>query len=1360
MTFFFNRKFGLSLFSLFIYFSAFSQNQPVQVLNIFNGLSNNLVTNICEDKDGFMWFGTFDGLNMYDGYSFTVYNNSLQPHNSLASSTVYCVASDSNGYIWAGGPKGVSVFNKNKLKFKPVHFLNRGRLQLLNNVTHQIESSGKSVLVATQMHGLILFKNGSFTGSIIPLGNSKKKSYNVSAISEITNGNRYIYVRDYGICKLNIATNKLQLVYKCSMEVKCLQSFKDGQLLLGTDNGLFLFDTKVKKLSQNYFKSKVTISNIMKDKNERILLATDGGKHGIYELKNNAVYPYYPGGNPKNMMSNVVWDIFEDSSGNKWYATLRGGIMMEGNITQDFKTIRYDNDNEKPEQDFIFSFCEDNDKNLWIGTDGGGLRVWNRKNNSYTLYNTEQTDFKKIFSNCITSLIKDSNNNIWFSTWGGGVGRIKAGHKNAERFSCYNEDTGRNEENVWCVYQDKYLNIWACATNTGYLYLFNQELQKFEVYNKAIANLQSITSASDGKLWGGNYTELIEIDVKLNKHKIYNIGYIIRCIYEDRDKQLWIGTQEGGLLKFNPENGKYKRFTLKDGLPSNTILRILEDDQGTLWMSTFNGLSQFNSKREHFRNFSIRDGLQSSQFSYNASLKLSSGEFVFGGLSGFNIFYPNDIKDAHKNKPIVLSGFKINNKPVEKFDEIAVSSNKFKTKQVILPYEYNTFSLEFLTLDYNDGDKISYAYQIKGRDKSWYYSGKSKTANYTKLPEGDYIFSVKGTNLRGGWDKAYDLIEIKILPPWYRTWWAYLIYIFVGAGIITGYVRYSKNRHQIKLKINKANMERDREKELSERQRAMFTYITHEFRTPLSLIVNPLKKILLKNAVIKNADSLSSEMHVAYRNAKRLLSLVDQLLLFKKAESDAYEPKLSKFSINILLNEVFLCFVNLAKEKRLNYHFTNSENNIEIYADYEKIEIVIFNLVSNAIKYTPEDGSVTLSLEESDDKVVINVKDTGVGITEGEKPFVFDKFRRDRFSTMGTGFGVGLYVVKYFVEQHKGNVVFSSIANKGTTFTVLLNKNLQVDNEVVTHPGPNKMSELLIELMPHELENKSDIDLEDVNDNPQSESMLLSDKKSVLLIDDDTELLDYLKQLFSNRYILYSAMNGEDGLEIARKQLPDLIISDIQMDGLSGLELCKAVKNDKELNHIPIILLTGTTNNQTQIEGIIEGADDYITKPFDSDILLAKAARLIKRRDDLRAYFLNNITLQENKLKVPLEYQKFLEDCIEIIEKNIENNDFTAQEFSKLMGLSYRMLYDKINMISGQSLNAFIRAVRLRRAAYLMLTESNITIAQSSTRVGLEDQKYFRQQFVALFGMTPSVYIKKYRSSFNKDLKIIKDQNI
>jgi signal transduction histidine kinase/ligand-binding sensor domain-containing protein/DNA-binding NarL/FixJ family response regulator len=1343
--------------------SLFAANYPIRYLGIENGLSNNAVVNIFQDNKGFMWFGTYDGLNRYDGYRFKIYRNKIGDSSSLVDNGIWTIEQDGTHRLWIGGRKGVCVLNPFNDKFSTVTYLpaGAGKAKKLTNNIHVIKSDKANIiLVGTENNGLLLFGAGGGTGRQIILQNGAEKitDYEVMGI-DFDPGKQFawVFVQNKGLCRYDVKNKTLTVVNSSILRGNSLKADRHGSVWLATNNGLFRYDQQAGVFSSSYMEDNCKVVNLCADATGALWIGTDG--NGVYILHagdSKATAFTFPD-NKHPLSSNAVFSIYEDKDGRKWIGTLRGGVNIIEPRRAPFQLYAFNNSHShSPTKNFIFSFCEDKDGYFWIGTDGGGLKYWNRETNVTRDYTYDPGNSNGVSSNFITTIIKDSQNDVWFSTWFGGVNRYKKNTGTFEHFVCFNPYTKAEENNAWVVYEDARKTLWASTCNNGTLYTFNRATNRFDIFDRAISNIQCLAEDSKGNMWGGNYSSLIKIDRVNKQHKVYDIGYTIRAIHEDKRGNYWLGTDAGGLLHFDARTGRFTRFSDIDGLPSNSILRILEDNSGNLWLSTYNGLSRFDPVKKTCRNFSQSDGLQSNQFTYNAALKLRSGEMMIGGIKGFNIFYPDSVNEEAGTPPILLTGIKVDNVPVEQ-DTAYVSGRTMEdVTELRVPYGKASISLDFVALEYTSPDKIGYAYYLEGWDKGWNYVGEARTANYTRLQEGNYVFKIKATSTGGKWGKEIETLKITILPPWYRTWWAYLLYISVVAAAIYFYIQYKTRQERLKYEIKLAHLENEKEKELNERKLSFFTNVSHELRTPLTLIINPLKEFIQK----KDEQIRPADLGVVYRNSRRLLGLVDQLLLFRKADAGGDQLKIARTNIVELCNEVYLCFTQQAKAKNIRYQFVNRETEADIYVDYEKIEIALFNLLSNAFKFTPEGGTIIFELEEQATEVLISIRDTGCGIDEQAGARVFEKFKRANGSPerMQTGFGIGLYLVKHFIEGHMGTVSYESRLQEGTSFFIRLKKgtaHLPASSFVAdTAPKSAILEELNTESGPL----TQDEQKEWIKPEPAAEE-LVTGKWSILLIDDNPEIRKYLQQLFVEKYVVYEADNGDTGFAMVNKCMPDLVISDVHMDGMDGMELCSRIRKTDHLSHIPVILLTSSSSPDVQIKGIEGGADDYITKPFEKDLLLAKVDHILKTRNLLRQYFLDQITLKSSSIRVPAEYQDFLKRCIAIVEDNLDNDDFSIKAFTQAIGMSHSSLYKKVKAVSGQTISSFIRSIRLRRAAVLMLKE-NYTINQAAMQVGIGDIKYFREQFVKLFGMNPSDYIKKYRHSFNADYNIIRSDSL
>jgi signal transduction histidine kinase/ligand-binding sensor domain-containing protein/CheY-like chemotaxis protein/AraC-like DNA-binding protein len=1325
---------------------------PVKYLGIDQGLSNNGVTSIFQDHNGFMWFGTFDGLNRYDGYSFKVFRFLPGDTTSLNANGIRVIAEDASHHLWIGTGKGVNIYNPLKANFQATRFKswNNTSLQPFEYAIRAIQQNENDgcMLIGAQNKGLLIFEKNSRTGMQIPFLSRKghEGDYDVTAIAiDPIQQVAWVLIQQAGLCLYNIKNKELKLINGTIKKADCLKLDSKGNLWLGNENGLFKYDSRNNVFSNNVLPYRCRVMHLFEDRKHIMWISSDGDGVWSMPVDQPRPVPYLSNaGTPLN--SNVVYNMYVDSLDNKWIGTLRGGINIIQSNDNLFKHITYPGSGQNNNNDFIFSFAEDNKGNVWIGTDGAGLRYWDRRSNTFTNYKHNANNSATISSDFINSTICDSQGDLWAVSWFTGVNRLKKGSQNFEHFDCYNPHTGSFENNAWLVFEDSRKQLWVSAANGGALYVFNRNANHFEVFDENLLSIHSISEDSQGNIWVGFQRSLLLIDRVNKKHRSYPIGQSVRCIHEDRNKNLWVGTDDGGLLLFNRMKGTYQRFTTSNGLPSNTILRMLEDGKNNLWLSTYNGLCRFNTIDKTCRNFSMSDGLQSKQFTFNAALALRSGEMLFGGIKGFNIFYPDSIYSKKEQFKIYLTGLTINNKPVEENDSYVSKRASERIEKIDLPFDQAILSLDYVTLDYRGADKIQYAYKLEGWDKNWNYVNNIRTANYSRLHEGTYVFKIKVSNGAGNWSSATSLLTVVVLPPWYRTWWAYFMYAILFVSAIYLYISYNKRQERLKYEIKLANFEKEKEKELTEKKLSFFTHISHEFRTPLTLIINPIKDLIQK---IDTPDE-QQELNIVQRNARRLLSLVDQLLLFRKADAAIDNLKLSRHNFYQLCHEVFLCFVQQAKGNQQEYLFECENKELDLYIDKEKIEIALFNLLSNAVKYTPEGGKISFRVTETDDEVHIAVADNGYGIAAEASTRLFEKFYQanSKNAPAKTGFGIGLYLVKSFVEGHKGTVIFKSEEGKGSIFLVTLKKGKKhLDGQAIRH-SPQQAGSILTELA-------DDVQEEPVTVIPDTANKeeLFTDRKTILLADDDHAIRRYLLQILNNKYDILEAENGMEALNITQKKFPDLVISDIRMGIMDGIELCRQIKQDPNLNHIPVILLTGSNGEEVELQSIEGGADAYITKPFDKDILLAKVENLFNSRSELQKYFFNEVTLQKNTLKISPEYKEFLDKCIAIVEQNLHDDQFTIKKLAHEIGMSHSYLYKKVRLMSGQSIAGFIRYIRLRKAAELMI-KGNCHVKEAAFQVGINDVKYFRRLFSKQFDMNPSEYIKKYRDPFNKTYQI------
>jgi signal transduction histidine kinase/ligand-binding sensor domain-containing protein/DNA-binding response OmpR family regulator len=1214
-----------------------------------------------------------------------------------------------------------------------------------------------NVYMGTNGWGLFLKKHDQDAAVQLPVRIAGKQTYwyNVQAIYVDKPGKVWLFIENLGLCYYSDTQRSIRMVNDSLRSIISMEVDDAGSIWMGTDEGLYQYDIAAGHIVKHYKEAPGQLStnkavSLCSDKRNNLWIGTQGGGVNVLNKLTGSFTYLLPGENKNQLSSESVYSVLVDKESRVWMGTLKGGINILDVHKSRFQTITHNPfDANSLINNFVYSFYEDKNGELWIGTDGGGLSIWNRQNNRFTNYRHQVNNSRSLSSNAVSSIKQDHLGNIWVGSFGAGINRFDRTAGSFEHYRCINEK-GEENKNICLLYEDRDQNFWATTFGNGKLYRLNRSQNRFEQFDSKLNDLIAITEDHTGALWVGNARQLIQIDRQKKAHVYYEIKKPVRAIFEDSRHNLWVGTEGGGLLLFDRKKGNAAiRFSTADGLTNNSVLNILEDNEGHLWISTFNGVSKFDPVKKQFQNFYQSDGLQSNQFSYNAALRLQSGELVFGGINGFNLFNPQQVKTRNFMPVLLFSGIWVNNKPLAEVPGCIVRAGSDHIDELRIPYNEAILSFHFTALEYSSPDKVNYAYFLQGWDKNWNYPGNVRTINYNNISEGTYWLRVKSTNAEGIWNTQEATLKIIVLPPWYRTWWAYAIYIIIASALIYVYYQYKTRQRKLELEIKLAHLDAEKEKEINEKRHSFFTNISHEFRTPLTLIINPIRDLMRKQ---DNTDG-HKDLGIVYRNARRLLSLVDQLLIFRKADVEADKMTFAKHNFYNLCHEVYLCFVQQARSNHLNYVFNCDNPDMELYVDREKMEIVLYNLISNAIKFTPPGGAINFTVKELDNTVELQVQDTGCGIPADATARLFEKFYQATSSRapLKPGFGIGLYLVRHFIEAHKGAVTFETTEGTGTTFSISLHKGkTHLANETILDEAqkePVILEELLAE--PAHEEQNSDF----TENKPE---VLVTDRASVLIADDDKAIRQYLLQMLKDKYDVMEAENGQEALTMVQAKFPDLVISDIRMDGMDGIELCRKIKKDAALNHIPVVLLTASRGAETELQSIEEGADLYITKPFDKDLLLAKVENIFKTRSELRNYFFNEITLKQNSLKVSVEYREFLENCIAIVERHLNDDKFTIKVLVKEMGMSHSNLYKKIRLLSGQSITNFIRFIRLRKAAELML-KGECNVNQAAFEVGISDIKYFRTQFNKLFGMNPSEYIKKYRSSFNNQFNVKRD---
>ncbi len=1350
-------KIHIKTFIIFILFTGLNRknaySQSLSYLGIEQGLSNNTVTTIHKDKFGLMWFGTMDGLNRFDGYNFKIFKNKFGDSTSLPYDIITALNSDRAGNIWVGTQKGLAVLDSKTFQFSNIYYKSNTGVKCVDTKwVNAIKTDNKgNMYIGSAELGLLVYNEGIKAASQIPLINQSNQQtfkYSVTAIDVLDDNNSWLMIENVGLCYFSNKTKVVTILANTTQLSSCIKPDNKGNLWIGTNAGLFCFNIKANRLEKfelnNTLFSNCRISDILVDKNDVLWVSTNGD--GIFVIDNKKNYHVLKQNRPETLSSDAIYTIYADEQDRKWIGTLRGGIDIIDNKKNQFLTYTHQPfNNNSLVNNFTFSFCEDAEKNIWIGTDGGGISIWHRKQNKFQNYVFKAPKGEELNTNRVPSIVKDKNQDIWVATFGSGVSKF---NKTTSTFEKIPFQKNPKDNAVWKIYPAQNGDIWATCLrgfkpgNEGNRLFKYDNMQKTFIPAPFFVteDIMSMIDADSDNLWLGGLTSLMHANKKNGIDKVIDFKTTVRALHKAKSGLLWIGTYGRGLISYDILSNRFKNYTEDKGLCNNKVLNIEEDSKGNIWVSTNNGISKLDPITGKIENFYSADGLQSNQFYFNAAACISTGEILFGGIKGFNIFNPDSIRQYHDFPPLILTSLSLANTSINtQSDLVSGSKNLYTIDHLRLPIDKSIISITYAALEYSLPEKIQYAYLLQGRDKTWNYVNSQRNINFSRLNEGDYVLKIKSTNAYGIWNPTEKQIFITVLPAWYRAWWAYCLYLASLAAGIYGYLFYHKKQTQLKYEVKLV-------KEVNEKKIAFFTNISHELRTPLTLIVNPIKDLLKSNGANLDLIDISS----VYRNSRRLLSLVDQLLLFRSSENEIANFAPALLNLKEVCYEVFLCFTNEVKAKNISYQFICLHPNIMVYADREKLDIVLFNLLSNAIKFTPENGMVSVELATTRGFNQILVSDNGCGIPKDTGDKLFEKFYRlphENEAVTQSGFGIGLFLAKKFTDIHNGHISYVSEGGKGTIFKLLLP---MVDENMVhdstNHQASNTLTLIKEMITDHDNEYPTEL----YNEKDYIQEILggvVNEKSILLLIDDDLEMRNYIKHLLKDSYVIYEANNTDEGFEMILEQEPDIIVCDVIMQGTTGVEFCAKMKVSPSFNHIPIILLTGSSSPEIKLKGIECGADDYITKPFESDLLIARIKSLLKGRHTLKDYFFNEITLKNTPQKIPVDYSDFLTKCIGIIELHLNDENFALRTFTEEMAMSRSKLSRKIKLISGLSISEFIRYIRLRKAAELMI-QTDLQIKEITFKVGLQDMKYFREQFYKLFEMNPSDFIKKYRKIF------------
>ncbi|TRX66285.1 two-component regulator propeller domain-containing protein [Carboxylicivirga sp. M1479] len=1337
----------LSAFVIVRSYIAFGQEYQISYLSVEDGLSHNEVTSIVQDNDGFMWFGTRGGLNRYDGYQFKHYKPDWQQTSSIQGASVECLFRDSNGHLWIGTQTGgYSYFDLVKERF------------------------------------------------VVPPGSGKLNKTPVISFDEDSKGNICISSFGNGIVKYRAEGDVIESISSgLCRSVTCVN---DTLVFWGTQSGLgFVSADKVEKTIR-FSKGYHDPMKIIADRQQPCIWMVGWNLNLTrYNYSNGSTTNFVIPDLPDN---EAGISLMQDNAGDLWIGTKGQGLFKfsVADLTFHKVEIKPDVDNiSHSDYDFILDIYQDVAGDIWVGTNGGGIVRLSANKQFYT-YDANND----IGGQHITSVLEDRDGVLWVGTKGKGL-FVSNGEGKFSKVSVI-QNKMRSEfesEHVISIYQSENGLIWVCLESTLYviknnidgskellpastffnspslrvrkpvdlivlgnqlwvasevngLYLFEKEKSEFVLKKKIYARDHERQLVSHrglvlnydhrNRLWIGTNLGLHLYQAEKNsfiavENLIDNyttLDKTILCLHTDNSGHVWFGTPSSLNQLVEEPNGSFKlmEYTKKDGLADDYINCILSDKKGNIWLSTNAGLSMYNKQSRTFRNYDESDGIGGLNFSKTSGCIGHDGQMYFGGFNGVTYFNPEEVKDNNYNPPVAITEFKILNKPSVVNPKGAFKKSINSQQRIHLNHLQNEFSIEFSALDYKAPHLNHYAYWLEGLDSTRVLLGNRRYVSFSNLKPGDYTLRLYGTNSNGSWSDRERTLNISVSPAPWKTWYANGAYVLLIVLTVFVIVKVARRQEQLKQEVEIQKTQRVNQKKMNDDKLRFFTNISHEIRTPLTLILAPVSELLQKDFSKLGQDYVKSKIEVVYQSASKLQELVNQLLEFRKLEAGKAQLQASENNMIEFVKHLTEPFAIYAESKKIGFKTNYKLKNPTLYFDNEKMAVVVNNLLSNAFKYVGQTGEVSVLLEQDEQHIFIHISNNGSGIPPSSMTSIFERFYQPPGHSPIGSTGIGLSLVKSYIELHKGEINVTSTRGELTTFTISLLKGTShlLADEITKSPTKEKHFEGITEKF-----SKMQV--------RQLPKAIRGDK--ILIVDDNEEIMKYLHGLLEQNFEVIDAKDGLEAYEGVLEHKPELVISDVMMPRMDGFELCQKIKSNELVSHIPVILLTAKGEGKDELLGTRHGADAYMIKPFNPILLLEKVNLLIESRRKLSYKFAEKVVLEPKGEVIEKDDVKLLKQIISIVEENIDNVTFTKEELATKMAMSYMTLYRKCKKMIDITPGAYIRSMRLKRAAQY-LRETDMTVLEIIDKVAYADAKSFRRGFSKEFGMIPSEYRKKYKA--------------
>lgn len=1329
---------------------SLAQPYSVKQLGIEKGLSNNYVVSIAQDKQGFLWFATEEGLNKFDGTRFITYlKNEDLTRQGITGNELNCLLDDpQDSILWIGtqraGLNAYDYVNNTFLCYR--HDGENPESLITDDVTKIVAATDGNLWITTYWRGVDYFdkKAGKFihynTQTVPGLA-----SDNIWSVVDGGDGKLYMGHVHHGFSVLSLKDKKVKNFMHDPEDpvslpgngVTCIYKDLSGNIWLGTDRGLALFNPEAENFIHFHHSEDGvphTVFDIRQFDGNKLWIAMEFGGIAILDLTQRMFlspdqvrFQYIKEGDDEYSLSNsTVRCLFQDSFKNVWAGMWGGGINFLSHESSYFNVYSYSpiqHSGSSLNNKTASSVCVARDGKLWIGTDGGGINVFD-KGKRVAVYKEETGD---LTDNSIQAALCDSEGNLWFGSFMGGVDFYDVKKKSFHQI--FPKD--KTGEDVRALYEDAEY-VWIGTSNGIY---------KVRLHDKGIADhytvennlVRCISKDNLNRLWIGTFGGGLGVfDEHFQCVKLFNVTSLfpsntINTVYMDSQNRMWIGTGEGLVCFPSSQSWDYKVYRSEEGLSNVHIRAITEDNHGNIWVSTNKGISCLLKDKEVFYNYDHWDNVPMGNFMSGSVAEAKDGTLYFGSINGLCRFNPDQVLEKRESPAAIITEMRIFG-PLRDTDSNEKVMALEGQSEVRLSYMQNNFSVTFNIQNYALADQVEYAYMLKGLENSWYTVTDPNNVTFRNIPLGNYCFQVKTRIRNQEWADEIASLDIRIDPPVWLTWWAKLFYILSGVSVLYFILHAYKKKLDMESLYELEKKNHEQEQELNNERLRFYTNITHELRTPLTLILGPLEDMQKSNSL---SGKDSQKISVIHQSAIRLLNLINQILEFRKTETQNKKLCVSRDNLAALVHEIGLKYKELNRKPEIDFCLEIEQEDMSLFFDKEVVTIILDNLISNAIKYT-EKGTITLGLHQvvrnNIHHTEISVSDTGFGIAPDALPHIFDRYYQEGSEHQASGTGIGLALVKNLVVLHEGEIRVESSLNVGSTFYV----SLLTDNTY-----------------PHVLHADSTEKTSDEKDEKEENiEPVHSGKRILLIVEDNRDICDYIVESFSDDFEVRTAANGEQGLEQALGCIPDIIVSDIMMPVMNGIVMCRKLKEDLRTSHIPIILLTAKDSLQDKEEGYQVGADSYLTKPFSATLLHSRIHNLLESRKLLAERFNTNSILIDKRAAVAESMNKldneFLEKINKLIEDRLSSEKIDIGYLSDAMCMSNSTLYRKMKALTGLSTNEYIRKIKMQYAERLLL-EGKYNISEVAFKVGINSTVYFRQCFKDEFGMAPSDYLKKIK---------------